>query len=277
MNVLIVGAGTMGRGIAQVFAATGHSVVISDQDRATAEKGIGQMAAMLEKQVQKGKMTPDDCTSILSRIRAGELDDASMCDLVVEAAIEELHEKQQIFKKLQAVCRPDTLLVTNTSSISITHINSVLDRPVIGMHFFNPAPVMALVEVVVGVKTPQELAQRVMDLARAIGKTPVLVQDSPGFIVNRILIPMINEAIGVLAEGTASAADIDLAMKSGANHPIGPLALADLVGNDVVLAIMEVLQQETGDPKYQPHPLLRKMVRAGLLGRKTKAGFFEYP
>ena len=222
-------------------------------------------------------MSLDDCTSILSRIQAGQLSDASQCDLVIEAAIEEITEKQKIFRNLQEICRPDTLLATNTSSISITQINSVLDRPIMGMHFFNPAPVMALVEVVVGVKTPKELVDRMMNIAREIGKTPVLVQDSPGFIVNRILIPMINEAIGVLAEGTASAADIDLAMKSGANHPIGPLALSDLVGNDVVLAIMEVLQHETGDPKYRPHPLLRKMVRAGLLGRKSKAGFFEYP
>ena len=276
MNILIVGAGTMGCGIAQVFASAGHAVVICDINRSLAQKGIDKIASALDKQVQKGKLAAEDGAAMISRIQAGELPDAVDSDLVIEAAIEQLEAKRQVFRQLQAICRPETLFATNTSSISIAEIGSGLDRPVVGMHFFNPAPVMALVEVVVGMDTPGELSDRVMGIARDIGKTPVLVQDSPGFVVNRILIPMINEAIGVLADGTASAADIDLAMKNGANHPIGPLALSDLVGNDVVLAIMEVLLKETGDPKYRPHPLLRKMVRAGQLGRKSRKGFFEY-
>lgn len=276
MNVFIVGAGTMGSGIAQVFAAAGHTVVISDIELAFARNGVQKIAAALDRQVQKGKMTADDCQAIAGRIQAGILEDARSCDLVVEAAIEDAAAKKEVFQALQGICSHDTVFATNTSSISIAQIGAGLDRPVIGMHFFNPAPVMALVEVVVAKNTAPELADKMMEIARGLGKTPVLVQDSPGFVVNRILIPMMNEAIGVLAEGIASAADIDLAMKNGANHPIGPLALSDLVGNDVVLAIMEVLQKETGDPKYQPHPLLRQMVRSGQLGRKTKKGFFDY-
>lgn len=276
MNVFIVGAGTMGSGIAQVFATSGHNVVVSDIDIAFAENGIRKIAAGLERQVQKGKLAPETSQAILARLRPGTLADAGACDLVVEAAIEDVAAKRAVFQQLHGICPPETLFVTNTSSISITQIGAGLGRPVTGMHFFNPAPVMALVEVVVALGADPSLGERVLAIARALGKTPVLVQDSPGFVVNRILIPMINEAIGILAEGVASAADIDQAMQAGANHPLGPLALSDLVGNDVVLAIMEVLQRETGDPKYRPHPLLRQMVRAGRLGRKTKQGFFSY-
>lgn len=276
MKVLIVGAGTMGSGIAQVFAAAGHEVVISDIDVAFAESGIRRIAAGLERQVQKGRLTPEACAALLGCIRAGTLADAADRDLVLEAAIEEVTAKQAVFRQLQGICPPETLFVTNTSSISITQIGAGIGRPVTGMHFFNPAPVMALVEVVTARGADPALGERIMSIARELGKTPVLVQDAPGFVVNRILIPMINEAIGILADGTASAADIDQAMQAGANHPIGPLALSDLVGNDVVLAIMEVIQRETGDPKYRPHPLLRQMVRAGQLGRKTKQGFFTY-
>ncbi len=276
MKVLIVGAGTMGSGIAQVFATAGHEVVISDIDVAFAESGIRKIAAGLERQVQKGRLTAEACAAVLGRIRAGTLADAADRDLVLEAAIEEVTAKQAVFRQLQGICPPETLFVTNTSSISITQIGAGIGRPVTGMHFFNPAPVMALVEVVTARGADPALGERIMAIARELGKTPVLVQDAPGFVVNRILIPMINEAIGILADGTASAADIDQAMQAGANHPIGPLALSDLVGNDVVLAIMEVIQRETGDPKYRPHPLLRQMVRAGQLGRKTKQGFFTY-
>ena len=276
MNVFIVGAGTMGSGIAQVFATSGHNVVVSDIDIAFAENGIRKIATGLERQVQKGKLAPETSQAILARLRPGTLADAGACDLVVEAAIEDVAAKRAVFQQLHGICPPETLFVTNTSSISITQIGAGLGRPVTGMHFFNPAPVMALVEVVVALGADPSLGERVLAIARALGKTPVLVQDSPGFVVNRILIPMINEAIGILAESVASAADIDQAMQAGANHPLGPLALSDLVGNDVVLAIMEVLQRETGDPKYRPHPLLRQMVRAGRLGRKTKQGFFSY-
>lgn len=276
MNVFIVGAGTMGSGIAQVFATAGHSVVVSDIELSFAENGIRKIAAGLERQVLKGKLAPEAFAAVMDRIRPGTLADAASCDLAVEAAIEDAAAKRAVFQQLHTICRPDTLFVTNTSSISITQIGAGLGRPVTGMHFFNPAPVMTLVEVVVALGADPALGERVMAIARELGKTPVLVQDAPGFVVNRILIPMINEAIGILAEGTASAADIDQAMQAGANHPLGPLALADLVGNDVVLAILEVLQRETGDSKYRPHPLLREMVRAGRLGRKTKQGFFTY-
>ncbi|HHY79633.1 MAG TPA: 3-hydroxybutyryl-CoA dehydrogenase, partial [Thermoanaerobacter sp.] len=204
--------------------------------------------------------------------------EAKDADFVIEAAIENMEIKKQIFKELDNICKEGTILATNTSSLSITEIANVTTRPdkVIGMHFFNPVPVMKLVEVIKGMKTSSETFNTVKELAQKLGKTPVEVNEAPGFVVNRILIPMINEAIGVLADGVASASDIDEAMKLGANHPIGPLALSDLIGNDVVLAIMDTLYSEFNDSKYRPHPLLRKMVRAGLLGRKTGKGFFEY-
>jgi 3-hydroxybutyryl-CoA dehydrogenase len=194
----------------------------------------------------------------------------------VEAVKEDMQVKKALFAALSGICSKETLFATNTSSLSITELSAGMDRQVIGMHFFNPAPVMELVEVIAGMNTPKDMIGEVMELARSLGKTPVLVHEAPGFVVNRILIPMINEAITVLYEGTASAADIDTAMKLGANHPIGPLSLADLIGNDVVLAVMETLARETGDSKYRPCPLLKKMVRAGLLGRKTSKGFFDY-
>ncbi len=198
------------------------------------------------------------------------------CDLVIEAAVENMEIKKETFKELQAICKADCMFATNTSSLSITELGKGLDRPLIGMHFFNPAPVMKLVEVIAGLNTPEDMVQKIKDIAAEIGKTPVQVAEAAGFVVNRILIPMINEAVGILADGVASAEDIDAAMKLGANHPMGPLALGDLVGLDVCLAIMEVLYSEFGDSKYRPHPLLRKMVRGGRLGMKTGQGFFNY-
>ncbi|MCC8194209.1 MAG: NAD(P)-binding domain-containing protein [Deltaproteobacteria bacterium] len=278
MIVGIIGAGTMGAGIAQAFAAAdGYEVVLCDINREAARKGVARIGEKLDRSVARGRMEKTAADAILSSITAGDHADLSDCGLIVEAAVENMAVKKQLFADLTAVCPPDVLFATNTSSLSITELGRGLERPVVGMHFFNPAETLKLVEVIAGLHTPRAVIDRVASIARDIGKTPVEVRDSAGFVVNRILIPMINEAVCVLAEGVASAEDIDLAMRLGASHPMGPLALGDLVGLDVCLAIMEVLQSETGDDKYRPHPLLRKMVRGGLLGRKTGRGFFEYP
>lgn len=279
MKISVIGSGTMGNGIVQTFATKGHKVVIKGHRQESLDKAIASLDKGLSKLVEKGKITSEDKDITMSNISTTlSYEDIKDADLVIEAIVEDIKVKETVFKELDEICEDKTILATNTSSLSITEIASFTKRPekVIGMHFFNPVPVMKLTEIITGQKTSVETFDTVFKIASDIGKVPVKVEESPGFVVNRILVPMINEAVGILSENVASKEDIDESMKLGANHPIGPLALADLIGLDVCLAIMEVLYNEFSDSKYRPHPLLKKMVRANNLGRKTGKGFYEY-
>ena len=279
MKICVVGTGTMGNGIAQTFAQAGHDVLLKGRSEASLEKAHKTIEKSLSKLVEKGKMEAAEKEAIKARIKdTMDYGDCKDVDLVIEGVAEDMPTKLEIFKTLDAICKPEAILATNTSSLSITEIGAATSRPdkVIGMHFFNPVPMMKLVEVITGQLTSQETHDKVMAIATEIGKTPVSANEAPGFVVNRILIPMINEGISIYADGVASKEEIDEAMKLGANHPMGPLALGALIGLDVCLAIMEVLFHEFEDSKYRPHPLLRKMVRANQLGRKTGIGFYDY-
>ena len=275
----IVGAGTMGSGIAQVAAAAGYQVIMRDIEEGFVEKGLKTIEKSLSRMVKKEKISSEHMTEIMGRITGTvEMEKLAAAQMVIEAAVERMEIKKEIFKSLDETCPPETILASNTSGLSITEMASATKRPgkVVGMHFFNPVPVMKLVEVVKGAATSEETYATAMRICKNLGKEPITVNEAPLFAVNRILCPMLNEAIFVLAEGIASAEDIDKGMVLGANHPIGPLALADLVGLDVMLLVMDNLYEETGDSKYRTAPLLRKMVRAGYLGRKSGRGFYNY-
>lgn len=276
----VIGAGTMGNGIAQCFAAAGFPVVMQDLSDAALDRGRKAVETSLSRQVKKGALSEEDASAALSRITvATELSAMADRDLVVEAIVEKLEVKTGVIRQLDAICRADAVLASNTSSISLTQLAAASAHPerVVGMHFFNPVAVMQLVEIIRALQTTDEVADAVTEVARAIGKAPHVSSDSYGFVVNRLLVPLINEAINCVHEGVATPEDIDSMMKLGANHPMGPLALGDLIGLDVVLNVMETLYQGFDDPKYRPSPLLKQMVHAGWLGRKTGKGFAEYP
>ena len=276
-KVMVLGAGTMGMGIAQVFAEAGKTVIVRDIADAFIQRGEGVLKKNMEKKVAKGKITEEQKNETLGRVSFTlELADAKDCDLVVEAAFEDMKVKQTTFGELDKICKPECIFASNTSSLSITEIGKGVSRPLVGMHFFNPADRMKLIEVIAGCNTPAETVEKIKEISVAIGKQPVQVNEAAGFVVNRILIPMINEAAFIKMEGVSNIAGIDTAMKLGANHPMGPLELGDFIGLDICLAIMDVLYKETGDSKYRACPLIRKMVRGGNLGCKSGKGFYVY-
>ena len=275
----VLGTGTMGAGIIQVLAQNGYEVVMRARRQTSVDNGLATVEKNLDRLVKKEKMTEAEKAEVMGRITGStDIEIVKDADLIIEAATENLEAKKALFAELDELCKPETIIATNTSALSITEIAAATNRPdkIIGMHFFNPVPMMKLIEIVKGLTTSDETRETILKLTADIGKTPVDVAEAPGFVVNRILIPMVNEGIGILADGVADVEGIDTAMKLGANHPMGPLALGDLIGLDVCLAIMETLYTEFGDTKYRPHPLLRKMVRANQLGRKTGKGFYDY-
>ena len=276
MKVAIFGAGTMGSGIAQVFAAKGHVAMMYASSVASAQRHRDKLAASLNKRVAKGKMAQEAADDLMSRVVVEEFDAAADADLIIECVAENMAVKKELLGRLDAICKESAIFASNTSSLSITEMANGLNHQLVGMHFFNPVPAMKLVEVIAGANTPAELVEFTKNLSIEIGKTPVVVNEAPGFVVNKILVPYCNEGVCVLQEGVASAEDIDIAMQLGANHPMGPLHLGDLIGWDVVLSIMDVLYHETGDSKYRANVLIRKMVRAGKLGIKSGEGFFNY-
>ncbi len=279
MRVAVIGAGTMGSGIAQACALAGHDVTMVDLDEAALQRGQASMRSSLERMARKGAVAAEDVEAALARVEPrAQIADLQSAEVVIEAVYESAEVKRDVWGRLAAVTSPDALLATNTSSLSVTQIAAYSGRPerFCGMHFFNPVALMPLVEVVRGLRTPQTVIDAAVEFVTGLGKTPIVCEDKPGFIVNRLLVPYINDAVHALSEGVASAEDIDLAMKLGANMPIGPLALADLVGLDVGLAAGQAMFEEFGDPKFRPAPLIRQMVRAGKLGRKTGEGFYRY-
>lgn len=278
-KVGVLGTGTMGAGIVQVLAQNGYEVVMRARHQESIDKGLAKVEKNLSKLVAKEKISEDDKAAAMARISGStELSIIADVDLVIEASTEDMVAKKALLKEVDELTKPECIIASNTSSLSITDIAMSTSKPdkVIGMHFFNPVPAMKLIEIINGLLTSEETTKTITELSEALGKTPVQVKEAPGFVVNRILIPMINEAVGILNEGIASAADIDTAMKLGCNHPMGPLALGDLIGLDVCLAIMDVLYTQFGDPKYRANILLRQMVAAGQLGMKTGKGFFDY-